>query len=103
MNAYLPGLIGALWALCAAVLIWGVVDALRKGLGGDGSLPWFDQLARRGLTPVRAEQAVGAEQLARAVRRCVLCRERAACSAGQPVDCPNASTLERLTFARIIE
>ena len=99
MNAYLPGLVGALWALCAVVLIWGVVDALRKGLAGEGTLPWFDRLAHGGLTPLQAEQAVGAEQLARAVRRCVLCRERAACNAGQAVDCPNASTLARLTRA----
>ena len=97
MDAYLPGLIGALWLVCGATLIWGVAESLRRAMAGEGTLPWFDRLASRGLTPVQAEQAVGVEQLARAVRRRVLCREHAACSAGRPVDCPNASTLERLT------
>jgi len=95
MNAYVPGLIGVLWGICAVVLLCSVVDGFRRSLA-QGTLPWFDMLARRGLTSAQAEQAVGAEQLARAVRRCMLCRGRAACSAGQPVDCPNASTLEKL-------
>jgi ferredoxin len=103
MDAYLQGLSGILWGVCTAVLAWNVIDGWHKALARGASVPWFGKLARRGLTPAQAEQAIGTAQLARAVRRCVLCGGRPACSAGCSVDCPNASTLERLTFARSIE
>jgi hypothetical protein len=105
MDAILSGLIGAAWLGIAGLLAWNVFQALRRVRNQDGNLPFFGMLARRGISLTRAEQAVGIEEVSRAVRRCMLCSGNEACrkdfaggqsrKSSEPVDCPNTATLER--------
>jgi hypothetical protein len=98
MNTYAAIALGAvgLAVLCA------IAFAFRRVVNDRAPLPFFRMLARRGLDPKELEGAVGARQLALAVRRCALCGGkddcRAAFEAGHPeaveADCPNTEFFE---------
>ena len=88
------GLIGAASLAVAAVLLWGLVNGLRKVLGNRARLPFFNMLERRGLTLTQVEEAVGMNQLARALRRCAHCGTRQECGR-HIVDCPNEPLFRR--------
>jgi len=89
-------LIGMAWLVIGVVMLAGAVVSLRKGWSSDAPLPLFREMKRRGLTPERAQDAVGATQLASAVRRCTYCRARPQCERDEtPVDCPNEEVLRR--------
>ena len=76
------------------ILLWALLEGMGKFLRDDGPLPFFGLLEREGLTPRQVEEAVGMDELARAVRRCTFCAGRFKC--GQyPVACPNESLLRR--------
>lgn len=82
------------WLAIAAILLWGVVEGMRKVLKDDGPLPIFAMLERRGLTLRQVEEAVGMNELARAVRRCAHCASRSDCGP-DAVFCPNEPILRR--------
>ena len=89
-------LIGMAWLAIGAVMLAGTVGAFRKAWSSGAPLPLFRELARRGHTPERAEDAVGMTQLACAMRRCTFCAARQQCERGvAPVDCPNEDLLRR--------
>ena len=85
--------VGAAWLAILIMLIWGIVSGVRRQLRHEGPLPLFAVLEGRGLAVSRVEQAAGVEQLARAVGRCSLCRETAACGTRE---CPNDELLRRI-------
>jgi len=94
MSTYAAIALGAAGfaVLCA------IAYTVRRVMNDVAPLPFFRMLARRGLDASQLEGAVGARQLALAVRRCALCGGkddcRAAFAAGHPeaveADCPNA-------------
>jgi len=93
MNTYAAIALGAAGfaVLCA------IAYTVRRVMNDVAPLPFFRMLARRGLDASQLEGAVGARQLALAVRRCALCGGkddcRAAFEAGHPesveANCPN--------------
>ena len=89
-------LLGVAWLAIGALLVAGIVDSFRRIWSSDAPLPLFREIERRGLTPARAEDAVGMTQLVGAVRRCTLCPARPQCEFGPaPLDCPNEEILRR--------
>lgn len=90
------GLIGAAWLAIAAMLVWGVVDSVRRVLGERSPLPFFVMLERRGLTALQVEAAAGAGGVARALRRCAFCAGRFDCGQ-RAVDCPNEALIRHVT------
>ena len=98
MNTYAAIALGAAGfaALCA------IAYTVRRVMNDGAPLPFFRMLARRGLDTAQLEDAVGARQLALAVRRCALCGGkddcRAAFEAGHPeaveANCPNTGFFE---------
>lgn len=89
-------LVGVGWLAVGAVLVAGIVDSFRRAWSSGAPLPLFREIERRGLTPARAEEAVGMTQLAGAVRRCTFCSARPQCEHGDaPHDCPNDEILRR--------
>lgn len=94
MDTLVTGLIGFAWVAIAALLLLGVVDGLRKVLWNDGPLPFFGMLERQGLTLTQVEEAVGINELSRAVRRCAHCTARSDC--GRRANCcPNEPLFRR--------
>jgi len=93
MNTYAAIALGAAGLAVLCVIAY----ALRRVMHDGAPLPFFRMLARRGLDATQLEGAVGARQLALAVRRCALCGGKADCraafEAGHPeaveADCPN--------------
>lgn len=93
MNTYAAIALGAV----GLAAIGAIAFALRRVLNDGAPLPFFRMLARRGLDATQLEGAVGAKELALAVRRCALCGGKADCraafEAGHPeaveADCPN--------------
>jgi hypothetical protein len=85
--------VGAAWLAILIMLIWGIVSGVRRQLRHEGPPPLFAVLQGHGLAVSRVEQVAGVEQLARAVGRCSLCRETAACGTR---DCPNDELLRRI-------
>ena len=94
MDGFDPIILGVVWLAIAALLVWGVVDALRRLLRNDTPLPLFGMLERQGLTLAQAEQVVGINELSHAVRRCALCAVRSECGR-RAAFCPNGSLLLR--------
>jgi hypothetical protein len=91
-------LIGVAWLAIVAVLVAGAVNAFRKGWSNDAPLPLFRELERRGSTPERAGELLGAGQLAHAARRCTYCVTRWECEHGPaPAYCPNEEILRRVS------
>jgi hypothetical protein len=90
-------LVAAGWLALAALIVWSVLQALRGALADDSPPALFAALERRRLAPAAFAERIGMEALALAVRRCVLCPRKAACRAGEPVDCPNAALFQRST------
>jgi len=82
------------WLAIAAVLLWGIVDGLRRLLKDDGPLPLFALLERQGVTLRQVEEVGGMREIARAARRCALCASRSDCN-GHPAWCPNETLLQR--------
>jgi hypothetical protein len=91
------GLIGAAWLAIAAVLVWVVVDGMRRVLGDPTPLPFFVMLERRGLTALQVEAAAGIGGVARALRRCAHCAGRRDCGRQREVDCPNEALIRHVT------
>ena len=83
-----PGLIGAAWLAIVLMLVWGAAVALVR-LARTPPLPFFAMVERHGLTFDEMERAVGADALARALRRCADCTRRHSC-AEELAGCPNA-------------
>jgi hypothetical protein len=83
------GLIGAAWLAIALALVWGVAVALHRLVRWSRPLPFFAMIERHGLTCDQMERAVGADALARALRRCADCTRRRSCD-GDLAACPNA-------------
>jgi hypothetical protein len=95
-------LIFAPLAAVAALLGYGLVDAWRRVLRDSAPLPLFDILRREGLSPGEAQDALGAEALAYATRRCTLCATGGDCSARLAAgDCPNAGLFAELRQPRL--
>ena len=90
---------GMAWLAIGGVLVWGVVDGLRRVLADSSPLPFFAALDGRGLTLARVQAAVGLGEVARAVRRCARCPSRSGC-AGHARDCPNQPVFFRAQGAR---
>jgi len=91
--------IGAAWLVIGGMLVWGVVDGLRKVLRNASPLPFFAALEGRGLTVAQVQAAVGLGLLVRAVRRCACCPSRSGC-AGHAPHCPNQTIFFRAQSAR---
>jgi hypothetical protein len=91
--------VAALLACGAALRV-----ALRHIAEEQAQLPIHWQLERRGFRRGRAEAAVGADDLARAVQACAACRDQDACrawisgwgSGTRAPRCPNAAFFQRL-------
>jgi len=99
MNTYAAIALGAAGLAVLCVIAY----ALRRVMHDGAPLPFFRMLARRGLDATQLEGAVGARQLALAVRRCALCSGVEECEhwlAGGQSDpaafCPNHTYLENL-------
>ena len=95
MDNLVTGLLGAAWLAIAAVLLWRVVDGVRKSMRDDSPLPLFLMLERHGLTVAQVEAIAGIEVLARALRRCAHCRARPDCGPRR-VECLNEALLRDL-------
>jgi hypothetical protein len=79
------------------MLVWGVVAALYRLFADDSApLPFFVMLECQGLDARQLEAAVGAEGMARALRRCALCAGRRDCARGRRVECPNEALIKRV-------
>ena len=87
------------WLAIAGMLLWGIVAGWRTALRNDAPLPFFGMIERRGLTLRQMEEAVGMDELARAVRRCTFCAARSDCGR-HPVCCPNEPLLRRAQGGR---
>jgi hypothetical protein len=95
-------LIFAPLAAVAALLGYALFDAWRRVLRDSTPLPLFDVLRREGLSPGEAQDALGAEALAYATRRCTLCATGNDCSARLAAgDCPNAGLFAELRQPRL--
>lgn len=94
METIVQATVAVAWLAIAAILLWSVVEGTRRALKDDGPLPIFALLERRGLTIRQVEEAVGMNELARAVRRCVHCASRSDCRP-DAVFCPNEPILRR--------
>jgi hypothetical protein len=102
MEPFVNVLVFATLAALAALLGYGLFDAWRRVLRESTPLPLFDLLRGAGLSPGEAQDALGAEALAYAARRCTLCVGGADCSARLAAgDCPNASLFAELRRARL--
>ena len=102
MEPFVNVLIFAPLAAVAALVGYGLFDAWRRVLRETTPLPLFDLLRREGLSPGEAQDALGAEALAYAARRCTLCVTGAECSARLAAgDCPNASLFAELRRPRL--
>jgi hypothetical protein len=89
-------------AAVAALLGYALFDAWRRVLRDSAPLPLFDILRREGLSPGEAQDALGAEALAYATRRCTLCAAGGDCSARLAAgDCPNAGLFAELRQPRL--
>ena len=84
------GLVGAGWLAILLVLAWGAAVTLYRLARTPRPLPFFAMIEHHGLTCERMERAVGAEAVARALRRCADCVQRQSCTADL-ADCPNAA------------
>jgi len=94
MENIVQGAVAVAWLAVGAILLWILMQGMRKFLKDDSPLPFFELLEREGLTPRRVEEAVGIDELVRAVRRCTFCAARSKCGR-HPVDCPNELLLRR--------
>ena len=102
MEPFVNVLVFATLAALAVLLGYGLFDAWRRVLRESTPLPLFDLLRGEGLSPGEAQDALGAEALAYAARRCTLCATGADCSARLAAgDCPNASLFAELRRARL--
>ena len=82
-------LIGAAWLAIALMLVGGAVVTLVRLARALRPLPFFALVERHGLSLEEMERAVGADALARALRRCADCSVRPSC-ARELAHCPNA-------------
>ena len=82
-------LIGAVWLAILLMLAWGAAGALYRLLQATRPLPFFAMIERHGLSLDEMERAVGADALARALRRCADCSRKRSCM-GDLAGCPNA-------------
>ena len=78
------------------MLLWRVVDRVRRALSDRTPLPFFVMLERRGLTAEQVEAAAGIGGVARALRRCAYCAGRTDCG-GHAVECPNEALIKHVT------
>lgn len=83
------GLLGAAWLAIALMLVCGAAVALYHLMQATRPLPFFAMIERHGLSLDEMERAVGADALARALRRCADCRRKRSCM-GDLAGCPNA-------------
>ena len=83
------GLLGAAWLAILLMLAWGAAGGLYRLMQATRPLPFFALIERHGLTCERMERAVGADALARALRRCADCGRKRSCM-GDLAGCPNA-------------
>lgn len=94
METIVQATVAVAWLAIAAILLWSIVEGVRKVLRDDGQLPIFAMLERQRLTLRQVEEAVGMNELARAVRRCAHCASRSDCGL-DAVFCPNEPILRR--------
>ncbi|HEU4351394.1 MAG TPA: hypothetical protein VFR66_05925 [Burkholderiales bacterium] len=83
------GMLGAAWLAILLMLAWGAAGALYRLLQATRPLPFFALIEHHGLSLDEMERAVGADALARALRRCADCTRRRSCD-GDLAACPNA-------------
>jgi hypothetical protein len=102
MEPFFNVLIFAPLAAVAALLGYALFDAWRRVLRDSMPLPMFGILSREGLSPGEAQDALGAEALAYATRRCTLCAAGGDCNARLAAgDCPNAGLFAELRQPRL--
>lgn len=80
---------GAVWLAILLMIIWGAAAALYRLTRILRPLPFFALVERHGLSLDEMERAVGADALARALRRCADCSRKRSCM-GDLAGCPNA-------------
>jgi len=78
-----------------ATMLWALLAGLGRFLKDDGPLPFYGMIERQGLTLRQVEEAVGMDNLAHAVRRCMFCAARPDCKRQAAVCCPNEPLLRR--------
>lgn len=89
-------LIGVAWLAIALMLATGVALSLYRLFGAATPLPFFEMLERRGLNALQLEAAAGVGGIARALRRCALCKAQRDCGR-RPVDCPNEALFRHVS------
>lgn len=82
-------LIGGAWLAILLMIIWGAAAGLYRLTRILRPLPFFALVERHGLSLDEMERAVGADALARALRRCADCGRKRSCM-GDLAGCPNA-------------
>jgi hypothetical protein len=82
MDTVIDLALTAAWLAFGALLVYAVFDAWRRR----ELLPFFEVLERHGLSITQAEEAVGHDALAAALRRCALCSDRKGCARVLAVD-----------------
>lgn len=80
---------GAAWLAILLMIFWGAAVALYRLTRILRPLPFFALVERHGLSLDEMERAVGADALARALRRCADCSRKRSCM-GDLAGCPNA-------------
>lgn len=80
---------GAVWLAILLMIIWGAAAGLYRLTRILRPLPFFALVERHGLSLDEMERAVGADALARALRRCADCSRKRSCM-GDLAGCPNA-------------
>jgi hypothetical protein len=106
MDTVIALALTAAWLALGALLAYHVFVAWRRV----EPPPFFEVLQRHGLSVTQAEEAVGREALATAVRRCALCSQKKACARAlaavwrghwPPACGANAEFLERVKGAAV--
>ena len=103
-------LIGFAWLAILGMLVWGVAAELWHLVRGRERTLFVHRLERHGLTLAEAVQAEGYDSLARALDRCVHCRDQRACRhalrfgwlGARAPRCPNAALFAHAREARKI-